>query len=298
MPKGDLMNCTTPKKRKAAQTIIASLFIFSILAGMLSSCNAIAKTPTSPEGTGYDLTPTVEDPATQELTLVLETEVATVTPTWTLTPEPSPTATATATETPTPTEVEKYPIDLEKLSTTPESYQYLLDHRDEFVRGPDPLEVGMEEFFKWYLGKLMPSLGDYKEREGNLYYNKLAVGEERLAMTDYNLDRSIKGQMEFWYFEHGGVVYPVVEVQGLRTSDGTPFKSVGIVLVEQLGNQEMRVIKDIYDRQKEFIGLTIFVIDNEKMPVSEDVHRMFEEGIFYNDPEGMHFFGIGSIGFR
>ena len=250
----------------------------------------------------YELTPTIVNPATQELTLVSPTEVATEMPTIiTLTSEPTITQTleptATATETIMPTEVEKYPIDLEKLSTTPESYQYLLDHKEEFVKGPDPLEVGMEEFFKWYLEKLMPSLGDYKEREGNIYYNKLSLGEESFIMTKYDLDRSIKGQMEFWYFEHGGVVYPVLEIQGML-DDGSPLHSVGVVLVEQLGSQEMRVIKDIYDRQKKFTRLTIWTKDLKEMPVSEDVHRMLEEGIFYSDPEGRYFFGIGSIGFR
>ena len=275
---------------------ISFFLILSIFVTTLTSCNngnsktaVVQKTElTSTEGVNYELTPTVEDP---------ETEVATATPTWTLTPEPSPTATATATETPKPTEVEKYPIDLEKLSTTPESYQYLLDHKEKFVKGPDPLEVGVEEFFKWYNENLIPSLGDYKERDGNVYYYSVGAGEERCGMSGYNLDGSFKGQMEFWYFEHGGVVYPVLEIQGML-DDGSPLHSVGVVLVEGLGPGPSVVIKEIKNGQKEFSGLTIFVKDKEKMPVSGDVHRMLEEGIFYSDPEGRYFFGIGSIGFR
>jgi hypothetical protein len=287
------MTSTTPKKRKAAQTIIASLFIFSILAGMLSSCNAIAKTPTSPEGTGYELTPTVENSAPQELTLVPETEVATATPTWTLTAEPSPTATATATETPKPTEVEKYPIDLEKLSTTPESYQYLLDHKDEFVKGPDPLEVGMEEFFKWYSEKLIPSLGDYKERDANVI-SETATGNDDFFYILSDVHEPVKGQMEFWYFEHNGIVYPVLEVASM-TADKTPFYSVGVVLVENIGSQELGAIKDIKDGQKEFGGIAIFKKDHEKSSVSVDVHKMLKEGFFSR--ENAHIFGIGAFNF-
>jgi len=85
--------------------ILSIIVILIALPGMLSACSPIAETPISTEGVNYGLPPTEEDPATQELTLVPETEVATATPTWTLTPEPSPTATATATETPIPTEV-------------------------------------------------------------------------------------------------------------------------------------------------------------------------------------------------
>ena len=189
--------------------------------------------------------------------------------------------------------VEKYPIDLEKLSTTPESYEYLLNHKDEFVKGPDPLEVGMEEFFKWYSEKLIPSLGDYKERDGNLCYDQLALGNERLVMSEYALDRSFKGQMEFWYFEHDGVVYPVLEIAGIK--DGRIGYNIGVVLVEGFRPGPSVVIKGVKDGQKEFSGLGIFVVNNEMMPVSEDVHKILEQGFFYyNGYE--HYFGIGTIG--
>jgi len=270
---------------------ISFFLILSIFVTTLTSCNngnsktaVVQKTElTSTEGVNYELTP------------------VTATQTWTLTPEPTATATAiataTATETPIPTEVEKYPIDLEKLSTTPESYQYLLDHKDEFVKGPDPLEVGMEEFFKWYTEKLMPSLGDYKEREGNIYYNQVSLGEEMFFMTEYDLNRSIMGQMEFWYFEHGGVVYPVVEVQGLRTSDGSPLHSVGVVLAENIEDNSWGTIKEIKDGQKKFTGLIIYTKDMIINPyLSASEHKMLKEGIFYSDLEGRHFFGIGAMG--
>jgi hypothetical protein len=275
-------------------TILSTLCLFIVLSGMLSSCRPIAETPNSTGGVDIELTPTVEEPVAQELTLVSPTEAMTEMPTLTLTPEPSPTATIPPTETPIPTEVEKYPIDLEKLSTTPESYQYLLDNKEKFVKGPDPLEVGMEEFFKWYSEKLIPSLGDYKERDGNLYYNQVAVGEEKLAISGNNLDRSIMGQMEFWYFEHGGVVYPVLEFAGIK--DEKIGYNIGVVLVEQLGIQNLGAIKDIKDGQKDFWGVTIFVKDREIIPVSEDVHRMLEEGFFYYNGHE-HYFGIGAINF-
>lgn len=272
------MKKQTQSKQNSTISFGARLFLLVMLAGFLSSCGTVLLTP-------------------------LPTATATELPTITMTPEP--TATATATEmptitlttepTPTPTEIpEKYPIDLEKLSTTPESYEYLLDHKDEFVRGPDPLEVGMEEFFKWYSEKLIPSLGDYKERDGNLYYNQVAVGEEKMVMSGYELDRLFKGQMEFWYFEHDGVVYPVLEIAGIK--DGRIGYNIGVVLVEGIGIQGLGAIKDVKDGQKEFWDIYINTKDIKAMSVSKDVHRMLEKGFFYYNGRE-HYFGIGVINF-
>jgi hypothetical protein len=291
-----MMTNTRLQKHKAPQNFITILFIFSILAGMLSSCSKVSN------GVDIAITSTGENPATQNLTLVPETEVATQMPTIiTLTSEPTktqtpePTATATATETPIPTEVEKYPIDLEKLSTTPESYQYLLDHKEEFVKGPDPLEVGMEEFFKWYTEKLIPSLGDYKERDGNVCTDVAGGDGEFYYITPLsNVREQVKGQMEFWYFEHDGIVYPVLEVASI-TVDKTPFYSVGVVLVENFGSQKLGAIKDIKDGQKIFGGITLIVRDRKEVPVSVDVHKILERGFFFNN--GGHVFGIGAFNF-
>ena len=277
------MKKRTQSKQNSTISFGARLFLFVMLTSLLSSCGTVLQTP-------------------------LPIATATKLPTITLTPEPTATATATempsitptseptptATEMPTPTEIaEGYPIDLEKLSTTPESYEYLLDHKDEFVKGPDPLEVGMEEFLKWYSEKLIPSLGDYKERDGNVYYSAVSGSGERLAMHEYELDTSFKGQMEFWYFEHGGVVYPVLEIAGIRV-DGVIGYNFGVVLTEGVGDGPSVALKGIKDGQDEFGGIAIWVVDRESIPVSEDVHKMLKEGIFYYNGRE-HYFGIGTV---
>ena len=82
------MTNTKHRKRKAPQFYISILFIFSTLTGMLSSCGMVTK------GVDFTLTPMVENPATEELTLVPETEVATQMPTIiTLISEPTKTDT-------------------------------------------------------------------------------------------------------------------------------------------------------------------------------------------------------------
>ena len=270
------MKKRTQSKQNSTISFGARLFLLVMLTSFLSSCGTVLQTPLP--------TPT----ATEMLTITLTIEptvTATELPTITLTPEP----------TPTPTEIpEKYPIDLEKLSTTPESYEYLLDHKDEFVKGPDPLEVGMEEFFKWYSEKLIPSLGDYNERDGNLCYNKVAVGEELMNVSNCDLDSLFKGQMDFWYFEHGEVVYPVLEIAGIK--DGRIGYNIGVVLVEGIGSQGLGAIKDVKDGQKKFSNIYISTKDNKAMPVSGDVHRMLKEGFFYYNGKE-HYLGIGVINF-
>lgn len=285
-----IINFLPPKFKKA---IAGALVSFSLATG----CNVFvdASVPERPIITKTSVPskdPEKTDPTQVATEMVPPGAVETVITPPTITPEP----TATATEMPTPTEIpEKYPIDLEKLSTTPESYEYLLNHKEEFVKGPDPLEVGMEEFFKWYSEKLIPSLGDYKERDGNICYNQVAVGEELMNVSKCDLDRSFKGQLEFWYFEHGGVVYPVFEIAGIQTNGKIGY-NIGVVLVEGLGEQGLGAIKDVKDGQKEFWNIYIKTNDVKEMPVSEDVHRMLKEGFFYYNGRE-HYLGIGLINF-
>ena len=106
---------------------VSKYILPGIAATLTASCtpemiNAIAKTVETPEvsplpsdftktlipsptDANYELTPTVVNSATQELTLVSPTELATEMPTITLTPEPTATATELPTTTPTETQV-------------------------------------------------------------------------------------------------------------------------------------------------------------------------------------------------
>ena len=150
-------------------TILSILCLLIALSGMLSSCRPISETPESPESTDYELTPTVEDPAT---------EVATATQTWTLTPEPLPTATATATETPIPTEVSliegniyfdpQSEADFDKVAKSPSP----IDEPEKFAAWQDEYLKMINEKLKTYDGPvikdetrgLMRELGDITYR--------------------------------------------------------------------------------------------------------------------------------------
>jgi len=186
------------------------------------------KIPESPTDATYEVTPTIVDPATQELTLVSPTEVATEMPTITLTPEP----TATATEMPTPTEIpEKYPIDLEKLHNFPQSYEYVVAHPEEFVEAPDPLE-DIEVFNQWWNEKLIPVLGKREDREKNM----IMLGGGVLG-DNYDINNSedqampLQGQPEMLFFKHEGVTYPIAIINVAYERDIYTNFTMAIILV-------------------------------------------------------------------
>ena len=68
-------------KRNIIQSLIAVFLVLSVLAGVLSACTMVVVTPIPTGVVGVELTPTIENPATQEVTLALPTEVETPVPT-------------------------------------------------------------------------------------------------------------------------------------------------------------------------------------------------------------------------
>ena len=204
-----MMTNTKLRKRKATQFYILIFFIFPALTGMLSSCTAVSNE------VDFTLTPMVENPATEELTLVPETEVATQVPTIiTLTSESTKTntlePTATATEMPTPTEVakEKYSIDLEKFYTMPSSYEDVVANPEKYQEAPDffgETEVAM----KWWEETLIPALGEQKELTPNVYGGAWLNSEYRFDYSARTREHALLSDYPAFYFKHDNKIYLV-----------------------------------------------------------------------------------------
>ena len=98
------MNRYALLKLRVSHAIISNLIIFAIITSILSSCGLITETPTSTEEVNYELLQSLENPNSQELTLVAPIEVSTERSTIIPIPEPSATSTVepTATEIPLP----------------------------------------------------------------------------------------------------------------------------------------------------------------------------------------------------
>ena len=126
------------------------------------------------------------------------------TPTPIITETPSPTATFITVP---PTSTPQFGVDKEKFTNFPQSYNYLINHLDEFVKAPDPVN-NRAAFDRWYTEELVPALGPISERELNLetytfgpgYYSISLTGRPGITMT---------GNPNFFYFENSGIVYPV-----------------------------------------------------------------------------------------
>lgn len=258
---------------------ISFFLILSIFVPTLTSCNngnsktaVVQKTElTSTEGVNYELTPTIEN---------TETEVATATPTWTLTLEPSPTATATATatatETPIPTEVEKYPIDLEKLHNFPQSYEYLVAHPEEFVEAPNPLE-DINIFNQWWNEKLVPILGDRSEREKNMIMRGGGVlGDFFDIKNSEDQAMPLQGQPEMLFFKHEGVTYPIAIINVAYESDIATNFTMAIILVNENVSKEREALVPLANGEK----IKLMRIYLTKLPEYPGIrHELFDLGI-------------------
>lgn len=135
-----------------------------------------------------------------------------------------------ATESPTPTpDAERFAVDVEKLSSNPPSYDYLVSHPEEFVEAPDPW-AGVEYFNEWRVNELTPAMGDPMSREPNVQVDTDSIGGGEFSLY-CNPASPVSGQMEFFYFNHNGTLYPVYLITSFRTSDQQLLSTIGVILL-------------------------------------------------------------------
>jgi len=278
-------------------TILSILCLLIALSGMLGACHPIAESPKSTGGVDIELTPTVEDPAAQELTLVSPTEGMTEMPTLTLTPEPSPTAVIPPTETPRPTEAEKYPIDLEKLRNFPKSYEYLVAHPEEFVEAPNPLE-DIDVFNQWWNEKFIPILGDRSEREKNMIMRGGGVlGDFFDISNSEDQAMPLQGQPEMLFFKHEGVTYPIAIINVGYEEDPHANFTMAIILVYEnvlgekgdlmaLANGEkIKMLRIFLKKDPNYPGIEDNLLDvGIKGEFSEENKLIFGSGVIVTVP--------------
>jgi|GEM_PF-2612192 hypothetical protein len=199
------MKKQTQSKQNSAISFCSRLIVLIFVASMLSSCGAVIQVPVPTEKV-IGTTTIVENPATEELTLVSPTVVATEMPTITLTPEP----TATATEMPTPTEMakEKYSIDLEKFYTMPSSYEDVVANPEKYQEAPDffgETEVAM----KWWEEILIPALGEQRELTPNVFGGAWLNDEARFDYLAWSREHALLSDYPAFYFKHDNKIYLV-----------------------------------------------------------------------------------------
>jgi len=219
----------------------------------------LTKTPApSPTEANYELTPTVKNPATEELTLA---------------PEP----TATATEMPTPTEIpEKYPIDLEKLHNFPESYEYVIAHPDEFVEAPNPFK-DIDAFNDWFYNKFVPTLGEWTEREVNYATSTIGAQPDFYVADAYGDPKEMLGEPEFFYFNNYGTLYPVITLNVFSDNQKSFLRTISAILYDGVGATEGTTVLKSLSTGEKIRTVTLFRTTYDLFPA--DVNRLIEMGI-------------------
>ena len=199
---------------------------------------------------------------------------ATSTSTATDTPTLQPTATVAPTLAPTP---DRYEIDPVKLNHWPKSYDYLINHLDEFVEAPDfagnPV-VAMD----WWENKLLPALGV----EENLDRNVWASNPSRLNGLLYFVvtagrEKPLVGTPEFFYFKHNDVVYPTLVLSLVAKLSGvdTDVRTITMILTEELGGWESL---NQLSAGKAIFGMTEFAEVESKWSVPEVAKQLVMAG--------------------
>ena len=252
-------------KQNSTISISARLLILILLANILSSCVTVIQTqgpivPTS------EFTLTVQNPATQELTLVSPTEVAIEMPTITLTPEP----TATVLPTEVVTEMMIPALDLESATAVEDLRK--LNEMFETNKDIDNLVLAPEQIFSDFYNKVIPKEADLRfDRDDVKRYN---IGEPYYYKKDnfVNIQATLMGG-----FTTDNGAYVLLGTENSSTGDRSivPFQftfgsegrwaTAGIredssqrkIMQYSINNLEFILALDLLNNVKENLGRTI-----------------------------------------
>ena len=101
-----------------------------------------------------------------------------------------------------------YPIDKAKLfNNMPKSYEDLTANLGNYVEAPD---ATTPEFLDWWKNKLLPALGPEADLPRNANMTIVGIDSDNVFSVEGSGASSgpLLSQPEFFYFQHGGKVYP------------------------------------------------------------------------------------------
>lgn len=247
------------KKFRVYRTLAAVLIMILIIA----ACTPIStqsNTQESPTSTLAEITPTVVDTKTS-----------------------TPTQQATETNTPTPTEVpEKYPIDMEKLSNPPQSYEDFVNNLDKFVQAPSPdgSDENFQEFVTSYNETLFQKTlgGDLEKLPVNYDIEMTTIGSDGLIAYNRNPQEHHSLPYFFYFKDRNGVPYPCYVVTLATPEYQQTFTVIGRESSRQLapllGSPEM--VTEIYQGVNSFS--TLALIFNKTTTNSDTENSLVEKG--------------------
>ena len=251
---------------------------------IITACTPIStqsNTQESPTSTLAEITPTVIDTKTS-----------------------TPTQQATETNPPTPTEVpEKYPIDLEKLSNPPQSYEDFVNNLDKFVQAPSPdgSDENFQEFVTWYNETLFQKTlgGDLEKLPVNYDIEMITISSTMLIAYNRNSQERHSLPYFFYFKDRHGVPYPCYVVTVATPEYQQTFTVVGRESTRQRGllRGYPELITEVHQGVNSFSGVAIVF---EQSEYHSDIENSLIENGFGSFPStiGEIPIGFGNIGFN
>jgi len=240
-------------KKFRVYRILATVLFMILVITACTPLNTQSNPQESPTSTLAEITPTVIDTKTS-----------------------TPTQEATETNTPTPTEVpEKYPIDIEKLSNPPQSYEDFVNNLDKFVQAPSPdgSDENFQEFVTWYNETLFQKTlgGDPEKLPVN--YDVEAIGIGATTLMAYNRNPQERHSLPYFFYfkDRHGVPYPCYIV-----TLATPEYQQTFTVVGRASSREWEPLLGVPDMITEvYQGVNSF----------SDLQLLFNQGETYSDIE-------------
>jgi hypothetical protein len=270
---------------------IAELLLLVALLGGAVACVPVVGGPNDQEKTpmsyplpgGSTETETNNPPAlSAEAPITL---ISPMIPTETLTTVPTATEIPTATAT---LEVEKYPIDMEKLSTPPQNYDELVAHPEKFVQAPNPIE-NIGEFKKWFNEKLFKeALGGVYDKIGPVNYNVdiIGIGQDRVMISNKS-EKPNESMPKFFYFKDKDKFYPTYVIT-TNLIDYSSRATFALIVTDELYPPNYDRMVSIAKGER---GLELMQLMTYKNPnLSESETKLYDYGF------GSYFSTINTIG--
>jgi len=165
--------------------------------------------------------------------------------------------------------VERYPIDMEKLSNPPQSYEDFVNNLDKFVQAPSPdgSDENFQEFVTWYNETLFQKTlgGDLEALPVNYKVDAIGIGADRTTVRS-DISRERHSLPYFFYFkDRKGVPYPCYIV-----TVATPEYQQTFTVVRRESAREREpllglpdMITEVYQGKNSFSDLQFSFYQNE-----------------------------------
>jgi len=178
--------------------------------------------------------------------------------------------------------VERYPIDMEKLSNPPQSYEDFVNNLDKFVQAPSPdgSDENFQEFVTWYNETLFQKTlgGDLEALPVNYDIEMITIGATGLSAYNDNPQERHSLPYFFYFKDRNGVPYPCYVVTVATPEYQQTFTVVQSESYRQLNPQIglPDMITEVYQGVNSFSRLSLGF--NQKERYSDTEKNLVDKG--------------------